>query len=165
MAMKSKGILKKSLFHKIVIIFKKKDNTRPTKASILGDKDSNDSESICNTCIDSYCTSCCDISLEHFNEKERIAPINHTPNNTDQIHDYYLRSTVTGDNIDNRPQFTLAAANTDGAIGGKNTPTNSYPSAPTLQSISKTPVETPRTVRSTALFTNLAKSPLFAKRL
>ena len=80
----------------------KSDTYRPIKTSIWEDKDSNDSESICKTCIESYCISCCDISLEHFNEKERIAPIHHTPHNTNQTHDQYLRSTVKGDNTDNR---------------------------------------------------------------
>lgn len=164
MAVKPKGIAKKSLFRKIAFFFKKRDTTKPIKTSTSGDKDSNDTESICNTCIDSYCTSCCDISLENFNEKERIAPIRHTPHSTNP-HDHYLRSTVNEDNTDNRSQITLAAANTDGAIGGKNTPKDTSPSAPTLQSISKAPVETPKTTRSAALFNSLAKSPLFTQRL
>jgi hypothetical protein len=160
MALKPPSIEKKSLFHKLANFLKKKDTRRPVKTSISGD--SNDTESICDTCIDSFCTSCCDLTLENFKEKERIAPVKHTPKYANP-HNYYLRSTVKGD-TDNRSQATVAAANTDGAIGGQNTPKDTSPSAPTLQSISITHVETPKTSRTTALLNSLAKSPLFPQR-
>ena len=60
----------------------------------------------------------------------------------------------------NRSQATLTAADTDGAIGGPNTPKNTPPFAPTLQSISKTPLETPKPSKITALFNSLGKLPL-----